>query len=416
MKLFVGTNFDDQLLEELAKLGVYEVYGKGPLDEIGGARPSFLFPTIGKRSVVRHVRLANSLGIRFNYLLNGFGMDNLEYTRKGQRRIHQILDWLSEIGVDAVTLTIPYLMRIIQRFYPHIDVTVSSLANTDSVEKIKRWEDLGASSVTVNHVLCNRDFELLHCMAKSTDLDVRVIVNNGCLYSCPWSLYHPLISSISSHKGHRSRGFFIDSCNVECRLLKLSKPVELIKADWIRPEDLHHYEEIGIDSFKVVDRSLPTDEILLRARAYANRAYRGNLLDLIEPFPSQYTHVRSRLRMFLTFFRPFLSNPFRLPRLTVIQLDHSKVVIDNKKLDGFIDKFKNASCTNLVCDECGHCEKWAREAIRLDGDYVVEKIRNIRQIRDSLVDGSFYFYGRPCWNRVAPGPTDTVKQTTKTGA
>ena len=40
MKLSVATNFDDNLIEELKKYPVYEVYGKLKEDGIGGGIPS----------------------------------------------------------------------------------------------------------------------------------------------------------------------------------------------------------------------------------------------------------------------------------------------------------------------------------------------------------------------------------------
>ena len=55
-------------------------------------------------------------------------------------------------------------------------------------------------------------------------------------------------------------------------------------ADWIRPEDLVHYEALGYDSFKLAGRNLPTEVLITRLKAYAGRRYDGNLLDLVQDF------------------------------------------------------------------------------------------------------------------------------------
>jgi len=55
------------------------------------------------------------------------------------------------------------------------------------------------------------------------------------------------------------------------------------------PEDLSLYEEMGYDRFKVVERDLPTPVMVSRVRAYAERRYDGNLLDLVQPYAFQGT-------------------------------------------------------------------------------------------------------------------------------
>jgi hypothetical protein len=83
---------------------------------------------------------------------------------------------------------------------------------------------------------------------------------------------------------HANRGFFIDWCFLRCTEMKLRDPVNYIRSEWIRPEDLRLYEEMGYDLFKVTERDLPTPVMVNRVRAYAARRYDGNLLDLVQPY------------------------------------------------------------------------------------------------------------------------------------
>ena len=108
MRLTVATNFDSGLIKDLTGLPVYEVFGKLPADPVGGGRASYMLSPLSKRALADHIKEAHSQGFRFNYLLNAACLDNLEWTRREQRRIRQLLDWLAEIEVDAVTISLPY--------------------------------------------------------------------------------------------------------------------------------------------------------------------------------------------------------------------------------------------------------------------------------------------------------------------
>ncbi len=45
--------------------------------------------------------------------------------------------------------------------------------------------------------------------------------------------------SHASQAGHPSGGFLLDYCFLRCTRMKLADPVNYIRSDWIRPEDLH---------------------------------------------------------------------------------------------------------------------------------------------------------------------------------
>jgi collagenase-like PrtC family protease len=63
--------------------------------------------------------------------------------------------------------------------------------------------------------------------------------------------------------------------------LKLLRPAELIKARWIRPEDVGDYEGMGIDCLKLVERFRGTESLIHIVRAYERKSYQGNLVELL---------------------------------------------------------------------------------------------------------------------------------------
>ena len=61
----------------------------------------------------------------------------------------------------------------------------------------------------------------------------------------------------------------------------LTEPVELLRSPFIRPEDLHVYDELGMDIIKLADRTESAETLMQTARAYAAERYEGNLFQLI---------------------------------------------------------------------------------------------------------------------------------------
>ncbi|HXH18061.1 MAG TPA: hypothetical protein VNJ07_03170 [Chitinophagales bacterium] len=77
----VACNFDPELIHQLAKYPVYEVYGKLTSDFFGGGRPSFYLPAVDKKGLEDYVRHTHRHGMEFNYLLNSSSMNNVEFCR-----------------------------------------------------------------------------------------------------------------------------------------------------------------------------------------------------------------------------------------------------------------------------------------------------------------------------------------------
>ncbi len=407
MRLSVATNFEPELVEALRGYPVYELFGKLPADSVGGGRASYMLSPLPRRRLVDHVRDAHRHGIGFNYLLNAACLDNREWTRKGQRDIRHLLDWLAEIEVDAVTVSLPYLLDLIKRAYPQFRVTVSVFAGVDHVQKAKMWEELGADCITLESLSVNRRFSLLASLRERVKCDLMLLVNTNCLQSCPFSQAHMVALAHASQAGHRSRGLLLDYCFLQCSRMKLGEPVNYIRSDWIRPEDLHHYEALGYDRFKLAERNAPTDVMIRRVRAYSERRYDGNLLDLVQGWgfktgrdPSRYFR-RGLFWDARTFLRPWVVNPRRLLKirrlaeaqgmLTPLKGD-PPVVIDNRALDGFLDFFFHVNCHERDCDECRYCHRVAQRAVRVDPDFRRDVLRLYDEVLEDLRSGAMWSY------------------------
>lgn len=391
MMFSVPTNWQDDLLPKLNHHEITEVYGKLARDFIGGGRPSYAIQHISKRQTARHIDLILKAGLKFNYLLNATCLGNKEWTRDGQKQIRALLDWIASIGVEKVTITVPYLLELVKKRYPQFEVSVSTSAGVNSLERALYWEDLGADSITLDSVDVNRNFRLLRQIRKALKCKIQLIANLNCLHNCPFDQYHYLLASHASQSEHSNKGFFLDYCYLKCNYHRIKNPKNLIRADWIRPEDVCSYEDIGIDRIKLVDRTMPTRALSSIITAYVNRHYEGNLLDLF--VAPRVAITRQKFGVFHKlkyFFHPFLVNPFRIYRTK--DLFFGIFYIDNRSLDGFLEYFIKNDCASMSCQECGYCADVANRVIRYDVSLQQRLIVEYEKYLDGLASGSVFKY------------------------
>lgn len=389
--LFVPTNWDPSLISEFERYHVDEVYGKLPSDLTGGGRASYISRPVTKEGCVEYIEDLHKAGIRFNYLLNSMCLGGVEYGNKWRREMCLFLEWLERIGVDAVTVTIPYLLEIIKKHFPRFKAGIGSGAQVDSAARAGYWEGLGADLITLSEISVNRNFRLLRSIRAAVRCKLQMIANNGCLQGCPFAFYHAVCNAHASQSGRES-ALFIDYCRLRCRQQVYSSPADFLKLNWIRPEDSGFYGRLGVDSIKLVDRIMPTEHLRRVLRAYGSRSYEGNLLDILTGIlgKSRYTpgELFSRMRFF---FHPFQVNVFTLFR-SFHKLKNCEIYIDNKALDGFIENISRINCGDTDCGECGYCGKIAEKVVRFDAGRFSRSRDSFRETLEKLTGGGFFRY------------------------
>jgi collagenase-like PrtC family protease len=400
--LSVATNFENSLLDAISVYPVTEVFGKLSSDPVGGGRASFTLPPLSRRRFEQHVQAARSKGIGFNYLLNPACMDNREYTRQGQREIEALLEYIEGAGVNAVTISLPLLLPIIKKRHPRLKVRVGVYARVDGVAKARFWEDAGADCITLESLSVNRDFEVLAALRKALKIELQLIVNANCQLFCPLSGQHMVNLSHASQKGHPTRGFMIDWCVMKCSYEKLKDPAQYLRSEFIRPEDLGLYLDMGYDSFKVLERGAPTPVLTRRVKAYSEGRYHGNLLDLIQPFgykeKSDASLSGGLFNLWKYMFRPRtvrLSKLLKLKDLAsrrgmLAPLEGDPVYVDNNRLDGFLPGFKDRNCRSADCGVCGWCATYARKAVKIDKAYRSELLKLYEETFSDMYSGEMW--------------------------
>jgi collagenase-like PrtC family protease len=373
MQLLVPTNWDPDLILPLSKLEAdVQIYGVLPTSMIGsgGSGPDNV--RMVENQAEEYIEQAHSAGLKFDYLLNAPSMGNMEWDENTHQELLMHLNWISSIGADSVTVTIPYLVELIKRQFPQLKIRVSTIAHVNSVARAKLFESLGADSITLD-INVNRDFTLLKAIRNAVSCELTILTNNLCLYQCPYEYYHHDGLGHASQSYNPLSGYYVDYCVLRCTLDRLCDISQIIKCRWVRPEDIHIYEEIGIDVFKISGRSMSTERILHAATAYSSRRYQGNLYDILNVITPKLGFISSAL--------PGGQNNVIGPL--------PKFYIDNQALEGFMDFFRKQNCLS-GCAHCDYCQRIANKVIQFDRDEVDEYIATLNVSLDNLSSSKMF--------------------------
>jgi collagenase-like PrtC family protease len=257
---------------------VREVYLSGPQKYAGSGRVA---PQIDTEEFLSLVNEIHKHGIRVNLTLNST-CEGIDWY--SQKTIDSTMQYIGEMheahGVEAVTIANPrYIMEVRKRF-PRIEICASVLGDIDCVERAILFKKAGADVLTLD-VNINRDLQLLREIKAVTNAQLKLMVNEGCLYKCPYRKFHFNITSHAAREVSRvgidySFADFFDMCNQ----VIADDHSQILKSGWIRPEDLRKYQDITT-FFKVVGRTQRGSRVLRATKAYLDEQWSGDLLDLM---------------------------------------------------------------------------------------------------------------------------------------
>jgi len=327
LEFSVPYNNDPDTLAEVFRLKerngnrITEIYLSGPQEFSGAGR---IVPEMDFEEFAGLADKIHSEGIRVNLLLNSIceGSDwyspaVLKSTMDYLERVHE------DHGVEAITIANPLYIREVRKRFPAMEICASVLGDIDCVQKAVIFRKAGADVLTP-HVDINRDPALLMKIKNATGARLKLMVNEGCLFRCPFRKFHFNYISHKSRKPGMRQGVKAEDNVFSLNCLQLSKSdlSQILKSCWIRPEDLRKYEQIT-GYFKLVGRTSSKTMLLRSVEAYMQESWNGDLLELMAG---------------------------NLYSLGMSHLMH----LDNKSLDesGFFQKI--TSC-DKECSECDYC-------------------------------------------------------------
>ena len=340
-------NNQPESLDEIFKLKrlngnkIREVFLSGPQEYSGAGRAGSI-NAIQKMTLEQFIELADrihSQGLRVNLVMNSTCEGSGWYS---PGELNKLLEYLrvvhKEHDVEAVTLANPVIIKEVRRHFPELEISASVLGDIDSLQRAAIYADLGANVITPD-VNINRDLELLKEIKKSTGVELKLMVNEGCLYKCPFRKFH------FNYISHKSRDVELESYvfSEACFPITAGDFSQVLKSCWIRPEDMKKYNGIT-DYFKIVGRSIPTSKVTRIIRAYMNEDWDGDIFDIL----------CSNLGFFGW---------------------QTGACLNNKSL-GSYNFFEKVTSCGRKCNQCNYCEKLVKKLISL-GEYTQEKLEDL---------------------------------------
>lgn len=369
MRLVVGTNFDDNLIKEIHKYPVKYLFGSFKKTITGHGRASFILPDIEEDHFKEHIDLIHKNNMKFLYVMNSAVLNGNEYSPEFNKNIENEIEKLVSYGVDGFIAAMPFLIGKIRKEYPDIEISASSFARISTMREIEEYKNLDVNTIILNEDT-SRDFKFLenaNNYVKSNGMDIELITDNSCLFGCPYRRTHDIVSSLSS-KNNNER-FWFEYPLLFCATDVYNDPKNIIKMRWIRPEDTEMYEDIGIDRFKIASRTKNTSWILKSIKAYSDRNYDGNLLDILS-YP-QGNAVPGAMAK--------INGPDNYSEL-------KNVYIDNKKFPGkWLNFFKYNDCNSMSCEVCGYCDKIAYKTMSIGSKNIIGRENKNMKIPVNLV-------------------------------
>ena len=311
----------DQLNKIHKDCRVAEVYGQITIGDIlSSGRVINVLPQVDLNKLAHYVDQAKKYGIEFNYVLNPSCFGNQEFSSAGIKQVKMLLQNIWDIGIKNITLASPALIEISIATNLNFDIKASTICEINSPAKASFYKKLGVKRIVVDADI-TRSFVKLRDICKVFGEGVEIIANNVCRKNCPYKMFHYNHEAHSTSQSMQTiKDYFANRCLYE----NASDDTSYMKLNWIRPEDLHFYESCGINNFKIQGRQyILTSDMIKTVQSYFERSYDGNLYDLITLFSSH---------------------------------NSNQYFIDNKKLNGFIDKFyEEPDFCHDLCEECNYC-------------------------------------------------------------
>ena len=397
MKYLVACNWDPELLDRIDYPEVSTIFGGMPNSLISSGRPTQNIAKVSDDDVRLNIRKAHEKGWSFDFNINSSCTANLELSPKGFKATMKYIEHLCELGTDAVTIMNPNLIGLVKANFPNLRVNLSTFQKVTDVAEARRFEDLGVDMLMLSEHI-NRDFKALAAIRQAVECELTLVANVGCVYNCP--NMHAHANSIAHSGAKGSSGMFAESFQLYCFSKRLESAEEVMKIRWIRPEDVHLYEEVGIDMLKIIDRSSFTNVLAERVKAYCERSFDGNLIELLgqmlDPKRSVARGKDLVLRRMLTRPGPASLKHGKGAREFKQLMDTSLyelLYLDNKSIpEDFVKGFAKRDCRTTDCRRCGNCKAAADKCVRvLDTDRLQRTLEQTRAGLRGILDGSLLY-------------------------
>ena len=335
----IPADFKKETIDKYAQLNkiykqaqVKETYGQITINNpIGSGRAYDLIPQVDMADLESYIAYSRQKNIGFNYTLNTTCLGNKEFNEDGMREILRFLDDLYDAGVRSLTVTLPSLIELIRRKKYDFEIKASTVCQVINANKAMSYKRLGADVIVLDESI-NRDFDTMKRIRNAFGERLEIITNVICHKNCIYEMFHH--NQTSHDRGHLKKPS-VTYYSHRCMMKRCETVSNIMRMAWVRPEDIKHYVDIGINIFKLQGRQAVLKGDPVRATEYyMQEYYDGNLVELLDVFSTTNAFV---------------------------------VQVDNRKLDDYIKPFveKPGFCKN-DCTTCGYCDAYVKKHLDVD--------------------------------------------------
>jgi collagenase-like PrtC family protease len=258
--LYIYGELNDRKEKEGSPDRISEVYGcTQELNTLGNARALDRLPSRTEEEVRTYIAKAKEFGIDVNWTINSPCLGDLNLFLRG-RAWRYLFSRLIAIGVTRITVAHPLLLEIIQGEGWNFKVELSTIMGVQTLEQVKwlknRYPFVDKICASLYR---NRDFHWIRKMAKlcsGLGISLELLANEFCSIGgipCEGLLRSScyIASSHSRSSVPNEYGYPMGICT-ESRSMD---PLSWIKAQFILPQWVVHYEMRGINNFKVTRKT-----------------------------------------------------------------------------------------------------------------------------------------------------------------
>lgn len=229
------------------------------------------------------LRWLSKQGVRLNLLFNAtcYGKDS--QSKAFFSKIGEAVEYIQEhMCLGGITTTSPLIAKFIKENFEGIDVRASVNMSIGTVEGMAYVADYFDSFYLKREL--NRDFTAIANLKQWCDehgKKLYALANSGCLNNCSAHVFHDNLVSHESEIASMDNGYAFEGICRQYLSDGKNAFALLDNTNYIRPEDIHHYEGI-FPAMKLASRVSMYPERILKAYV-EEQSHRGSILDLLEP-------------------------------------------------------------------------------------------------------------------------------------
>lgn len=241
--------------------------------------------------------------------INGRYTPFTNYNKDKLNEVISVFSKMHSMGVlDGIIFLDFYYLRMLSDLDPELFSQLEAVPSIncyiDNIEKFNAQlvyiNDIGMkqpSKFIVDRSMNRRMDELIilskEMRKKHPEMKIELLVNEGCLYQCPFKINHDIAISMVNDRSfegsqyligqHTDNSFDVSSLNEEWGCIRYldDHPSRLFQIPFIRPEDLSKYEGV-FDIVKISGKVLSDEQVYSIINAYEEREWDGNLLNILD--------------------------------------------------------------------------------------------------------------------------------------